>query len=100
MNREQEKKAIENIFAISARSRIYDQLRLLDGSLYQRNVRKLLREYTVHLEAVYMLPIEKRECYFACSFEIYKFLRGMKMTKSTKGFREDVKEFLRETLED
>ena len=99
MNKTKEDAAVKNMIVNKIGGDIVEQIEQLTSSDSRKRVKKLLRELTQHVERVYTLPFEERECYWKSSFHLYNFLRQAgDLGRTTFGYSKEVKQKLREIL--
>ena len=101
MNKTNQEAAVKKVIVNKFCSDIEEQLGQLTSSDSRKKVKKLLRELTQHVEQVYALPFEERECYWKSSFRLYNFLRQVgDLGRTAFGYSKEVKQKLREILND
>ena len=99
MNKTEEDAAVKKMVVNKIGSDIEEQLEQLTSSDSRKRVKKLLRKLTQHVEHVYALPFEERECYWKSSFHLYNFLRSSgDLGRTSFGYSKEVKQKLREIL--
>lgn len=99
MNKTEENAAVKKLVVSKIGDEIKDGLEKLTNSDSRRRVKKLLRELTQHVEHVYALPFEERECYWKSTFRLYNFLREAgDLGRTSFGYSKEVKQKLREIL--
>ena len=99
MNKSLEDAAVKKMIVNKIGSDIEEQLEQLTSSDSRKRVKKLLRDLTQHMEHVYALPFEERECYWKSTFRLYNFLREAgDLGRTTFGYSKEVKQKLREIL--
>ena len=99
MNKTKEDAAVKKMIVNKIGSDIVEQLEQLTSNDSRKRVKKLLRDLASHVEHVYWLPFEERECYWKSSFHLYNFLRSSgDLGRTTFGYSKEVKQELKKIL--